>query len=71
MRTCYDGGVLDEDEFKAIRLQEEELLSWRLVPREELAEYLPGSLGRRVLTALDVLAEGSATAELENGHRVG
>ncbi|MGK5692931.1 NUDIX domain-containing protein [Streptomyces sp. URMC 128] len=66
----YDGGVLGEDEFKAIRLQEEELLSWRLVPREELTEYLPGALGRRVLAALDVLAEGSGTAELENGHRV-
>lgn len=67
----YDGGVLGERELKAIRLQEEELLSWRLVPQEELAEYLPGALGRRVLTALDVLAEGSGTAELENGHRVG
>jgi ADP-ribose pyrophosphatase YjhB (NUDIX family) len=66
----YDGGVLSGDEFKAIRLQEEELLSWRLVPREELAEYLPGALGRRVLAALDVLAEGAGTAELENGHRV-
>jgi ADP-ribose pyrophosphatase YjhB (NUDIX family) len=66
----YDGGVLGEDEFKAIRLQEEELLSWRLVPREELAEYLPGALGRRVLAALDVLAGGAGTAELENGHRV-
>ncbi len=66
----YDGGVLGEDAFKAIRLQEEELLSWRLVPREELTEYLPGALGLRVLTALDVLANGSGTAELENGHRV-
>ncbi|SFF65569.1 NUDIX domain-containing protein [Streptomyces mirabilis] len=67
----YDGGVLGERELKAIRLQEEELLSWRLVPREELAEYLPGALGRRVLAALDVLTEGTRTAELENGHRVG
>ncbi|MFG2804604.1 MULTISPECIES: NUDIX domain-containing protein [Streptomyces] len=66
----YDGGVLSEDEFKAIRLQEEELLSWRLVPREELPEYLPGSLGGRVLAALDVLADGSGTAELEDGRRV-
>ncbi|WP_329531452.1 NUDIX hydrolase [Streptomyces sp. NBC_01450] len=66
----YDGGVLGEQELKAIRLQEEELLSWRLVPREELAEYLPGALGRRVLAALDVLAEGGGTAELENGHRM-
>jgi ADP-ribose pyrophosphatase YjhB (NUDIX family) len=65
----YDGGVLGEDDFKAIRLQEEELLSWRLVPREELAEYLPDALGRRVLAALDVLAGGAGAAELENGHR--
>jgi ADP-ribose pyrophosphatase YjhB (NUDIX family) len=66
----YDGGVLSEDELKAIRLQEEELLSWRLVPREDLPEYLPGPLGGRVLAALDVLADGSGTAELENGRRV-
>ncbi|MEV6293508.1 NUDIX hydrolase [Streptomyces sp. NPDC051896] len=66
----YDGGVLTEAELKAIRLQEEELLSWRLVPREEIADHLPGALGRRVLTALDVLTDGSGTAELENGHRV-
>ncbi|MDX3451320.1 NUDIX hydrolase [Streptomyces sp. ME02-8801-2C] len=67
----YDGGVLGEEELKSITLQEEELLSWRLVAREELAEYLRGSLGRRVLHALDVLAEGAGTVELENGERVG
>ncbi|MFF0016523.1 NUDIX domain-containing protein [Streptomyces sp. NPDC005374] len=66
----YDGGVLTENDFKAIRLQEEELLSWRLVPREELTEYLPGALGRRVLAALDVLADGTGTVELENGRQV-
>jgi hypothetical protein len=32
---------------------------------------LPGSLGRRVLAALDVLTEDTGIAELENGHRVG
>ena len=67
----YDGGVLGDDDFEAIRLQETELLSWRLVAREELAAYLPGALGRRVLAALDVLDRGAGTAELENGHRVG
>ncbi|MET9046556.1 NUDIX domain-containing protein [Streptomyces sp. NPDC003631] len=67
----YDGGVLAENDLKSIRLQEEELLSWRLVPQEELTAYLPGELGRRVLAALEVLAEGTGTAELENGHRVG
>ncbi|MFD8225798.1 NUDIX domain-containing protein [Streptomyces massasporeus] len=66
----YDGGVLSEDDLKAIRLQEEELLSWRLVPREELPEYLPGPTGGRVLAALDVLTDGSGTAELEDGRRV-
>ncbi|MFH8973432.1 NUDIX domain-containing protein [Streptomyces sp. NPDC017890] len=66
----YDGGVLAEDDLKAIRLQEEELLSWRLVPREELGDHLLGALHGRVLAALDVLADGSGTAELENGVRV-
>ncbi|MFI8192731.1 NUDIX domain-containing protein [Streptomyces sp. NPDC085946] len=66
----FDGGVLGEEDLRAIRLQEEELLSWRLVPREEITDHLHGALGRRVLAALDVLAEGSGTAELENGHRV-
>ncbi|MER6526555.1 NUDIX hydrolase [Streptomyces sp. NPDC001508] len=67
----YDGGVLSSDDLGSIRLQEEELLSWRLVPRGELAGHLPGALGRRVLVALDMLADGTGTAELENGHRVG
>ncbi|MCT9090019.1 NUDIX hydrolase [Streptomyces sp. ASQP_92] len=66
----YDGGVLDDSLLKSIRLQEEELLSWRLVPREELPAHLPGALGHRVMAALDVLAQGQGTAELENGHRV-
>ncbi|MEU6543163.1 NUDIX hydrolase [Streptomyces sp. NPDC046859] len=66
----YDGGVLTGDELKAIRLQEEELLSWRLVPREEVTGHLPGALGRRVLAALDALADGTGPVELENGERV-
>ncbi|WP_333777081.1 NUDIX hydrolase [Streptomyces sp. IBSBF 3136] len=66
----YDGGVLTGAEFEAIRLQEAELLSWRLVGRADIPEHLPGALGRRVLAALDVLAEGGGTAELENGVRV-
>ncbi|MER5475771.1 NUDIX hydrolase [Streptomyces sp. NPDC002734] len=66
----YDGGVLGAESVAAVRLQEEELLSWRFVPREELPEYLLGPLLGRVTTALDVLADGSGPAELENGHRV-
>ncbi|HET9380387.1 MAG TPA: NUDIX hydrolase [Streptomyces sp.] len=67
----YDGGVLGEDDLKAIRLQEEELLSWRLVPRGELAAHLPGALGRRVLAALDVVETAAGTVELENGRPAG
>ncbi|MEU9456066.1 NUDIX hydrolase [Streptomyces sp. NPDC048277] len=67
----YDGGVLTDTDLGAITLQEEELLSWRLVPREEVLDHLPGALGRRVLVALDALTDGSGTVELENGHRVG
>jgi ADP-ribose pyrophosphatase YjhB (NUDIX family) len=63
----YDGGVLSEEQLKSIRLQEEELLSWRLVPRAEIQQYLHGTLSLRVLAALDVLEEGTGTAELENG----
>ena len=63
----YDGGVLPEDRFKAIQLQEEELVSWRLVPRDEIHTHLLGSLGHRVLAALDALEAGTGTVELENG----
>ncbi|MEU9981003.1 NUDIX hydrolase [Streptomyces sp. NPDC050856] len=63
----YDGGVLSGEQFRSIRLQEEELISWKLVEREELTTYLLGSLGPRVLAALDALARGGGAVELENG----
>ncbi|MEV0525961.1 NUDIX hydrolase [Streptomyces sp. NPDC050439] len=65
----YDGGVLDDDRLKSIRLQEDELLSWRLVPREDLPRFLPGELGLRVRAALEALDAGTGTVELENGVR--
>jgi ADP-ribose pyrophosphatase YjhB (NUDIX family) len=67
----YDGGVLGEDDLKAIRLQEEELLSWRLVPREDIPAHLLGNLGPRVLAALDALDTGTGPVELENGRPAG
>ncbi|WP_299538213.1 NUDIX hydrolase [uncultured Streptomyces sp.] len=67
----YDGGVLTDDQFAAIRLQEEELLSWKLVDRADLGSHLPGALGSRVKTALEVLDTGAGTAELEDGAPVG
>ncbi|KOU28230.1 NUDIX hydrolase [Streptomyces sp. WM6373] len=65
----YDGGVLDEARLASIRLQEEELVSWRLVDPAELTTYLPGSLGPRVQEAYRVLQSGEGTVELENGRR--
>ncbi|MGW6058632.1 NUDIX domain-containing protein [Streptomyces sp. NPDC055189] len=67
----YDGGVLGDEQLKSIRLQEEELLSWRLVAREDLPEFLPGELGRRVRAGLDALDAGAGPVELEDGVRVG
>ncbi|GGV36066.1 DNA mismatch repair protein MutT [Streptomyces longisporoflavus] len=67
----YDGGVLGEDQLKSIRLQEEELLSWRLVAREDLPRFLPDELGRRVRAGLDALDAGTGAVELEDGVRVG
>lgn len=66
----YDGGVLDEAELKAIRLQEEELLSWELVERDDLDRYLHGGLALRLRAALDVLDSNSGAAELEDGRPV-
>ncbi|WP_190137470.1 NUDIX domain-containing protein [Streptomyces longispororuber] len=63
----YDGGVLPDERFAEIRLQEEELLSWRLVERAELPSYLSASLTRRVTAALGVLDGGGGAVELEDG----
>ncbi|MFC8506616.1 NUDIX domain-containing protein [Streptomyces sp. NPDC057411] len=63
----YDGGVLSDAQLAAIRLQEEELISWKLVEPAEVSAHLPGSLAPRVLAALDALASGRGPAELENG----
>ncbi|MCX2184682.1 NUDIX hydrolase [Streptomyces sp. SKN60] len=63
----FDGGVLPDERFAQIRLQEEELISWKLVPPAELPAHLPGSLGHRVLAALDALTAGRGAVELENG----
>ncbi|MGW0899462.1 NUDIX domain-containing protein [Streptomyces goshikiensis] len=65
----YDGGVLDEARLAAITLQDEELLSWRMVEPAELTAYLPGALGLRTKEAYRVLKSGEGTAELENGRR--
>ncbi|MFE3487451.1 MULTISPECIES: NUDIX domain-containing protein [Streptomyces] len=66
----YDGGVLTADQLGAIRLQEEELLSWRLVAPADLDGFLLGTLRGRVRAALEVLSSGGGTVELEDGEPV-
>ncbi|MBT2469492.1 NUDIX hydrolase [Streptomyces sp. ISL-66] len=65
----FDGGVLDAEQLASIKLQEEELISWRLVEPAELTAYLPGPLGLRTQEAYRILQSGEGTAELENGLR--
>ncbi|MFJ9339864.1 NUDIX domain-containing protein [Streptomyces sp. NPDC101733] len=65
----YDGGVLDADQLASIRLQEEELLSWKLVEPAELTTHLLGSLGRRTQEAYRALESGEGAVELEDGRR--
>ncbi|MCS0638497.1 NUDIX hydrolase [Streptomyces sp. LP05-1] len=65
----YDGGVLAPEQLGAIRLQESELLSWKLVEPPEVAGHLLGARGRRVLVALEALADGGGAVELEDGRR--
>ncbi|WP_328897305.1 NUDIX hydrolase [Streptomyces sp. NBC_00236] len=67
----YDGGVLDEKQLKAVRVQEEELLSWKLVEPADIGQYLLGNLRGRVRAALNVLESGAGTVELEDGSPVG
>ncbi|MET9291338.1 NUDIX hydrolase [Streptomyces sp. NPDC003077] len=63
----YDGGVLDPDQLAAIKLQEDELLSWRLLPWDEAEPLLAPGMVRRLRAALDALERGTGAVELEDG----
>jgi len=67
----YDGGVLTEGQLAAIRLQDEELDSWRLVPEPDLDQFLTPGAARRVRAALAVVAGGPGPAELVDGRGAG
>ncbi|MFF5338247.1 NUDIX domain-containing protein [Streptomyces sp. NPDC013181] len=67
----YDGGVLDDERLKAIRLQESELLSWKLVGQAEIDAHLSGARASRVRAALRALESGAGAVELEDGLPVG
>ncbi|MFI1094384.1 NUDIX domain-containing protein [Streptomyces sp. NPDC020917] len=63
----FDGGILTEQQLAAVRLQEEELDSWRLTPVDEIDHYLTPGATRRVRAALAALLAGTGPAELVNG----
>lgn len=52
----FDGGVLGD--FSGIKLQESELDDFRLVPRSDLADYLPAHMAPRLLNALQARETG-------------
>ena len=65
----YDGGVLTQDRFNAIPLQEEELLPGGWWPGRRSTRICWALCADRVLAALDALEAGTGTVELENGLR--
>lgn len=67
----YDGGVLDEEQLGAIRLQEEELDAWNLVPLDQVGTFASPEMEGRIRAGFTALMAGTGPAELENGRRVG
>ncbi|MEU6082783.1 NUDIX hydrolase [Streptomyces sp. NPDC047108] len=67
----YDGGVLDEDQLAAVRLQQTELVSWRMVHPVEADDLVDSGLGLRIRAALGALASGNGPVELEDGRTPG
>ncbi|MEU9122275.1 NUDIX hydrolase [Streptomyces sp. NPDC048506] len=63
----FDGGVLDAAQLAAIRLQEAELLSWRMVHWDEAQTLVNREMALRIGAALKALAAGRGPAELEDG----
>ncbi|MFB6435678.1 NUDIX domain-containing protein [Streptomyces sp. NPDC056411] len=63
----FDGGVLNAAQLAAIRLQESELLSWRMVDWDEAQTLVNRGMALRIGAALQALAAGHGPAELEDG----
>jgi len=55
----FDGGLLRDATVQRIRLQDEELASYRFVPPGEIGSWLPPRLTRRMTAALAAKADGS------------
>ncbi|RKE17642.1 NUDIX hydrolase [Streptomyces sp. TLI_171] len=65
----FDGGTVTADQLAAIRLQEDELVEWRLFTPEEAARVLRPSAAARLTACLAVRAQppGIGPAELLSG----
>ncbi|HEY7596669.1 MAG TPA: NUDIX hydrolase [Actinophytocola sp.] len=55
----FDGGLLGTRTVQSIRLQAEELASYRFVPPGEIGEWLPLRLNRRVTAAVAAKSDGT------------
>lgn len=65
--VVFDGGILGPAAQTAIRLNEQELLSWAWSTPEQALERLPGLQVRRVQAALQAVRD-HVTRYLENGY---
>lgn len=67
LRFVFDGGILDQRSVEGIRLQEEELASWRFVDEAALADLVAPPLRRRIGVALQTGTQALGTRYLEYG----
>jgi 8-oxo-dGTP diphosphatase len=66
VRFLFNCGVFEDDELRTIKLQEDEILEYRLAPLEEAFSRLSGPLRRRIRAA----AGRKRCVYLEDGRRL-
>jgi 8-oxo-dGTP pyrophosphatase MutT (NUDIX family) len=59
MLFVFDGGLLADATIERIRLQDDELASYRFVPPDEIGAWLPPRLDRRIAAAIAARADGT------------
>lgn len=67
LRFVFDGGILTDSDVAAIRLQREELISWRFVSIAGVARLVAAPLARRIEQAAATALQDGGTLYLENG----
>jgi ADP-ribose pyrophosphatase YjhB (NUDIX family) len=67
----FDGGVLDAAAIAAIQLPAGELEEFEFVDADRVGEFVTPRLHRRILAALERLADPAAPVALEHGYRIG